>query len=82
MSKQFVRYGLTSVHHSGGSFAALRAIRAQGRLVHRANCKSDPAMVDSLIAPASAPGSATNGCASAPLPNIWPTDPSPSAQWR
>ena len=50
MSKQFVRYGLTSVHHSGGSFAALRAIRAQGRLVHRANYESDPAMVDSLIA--------------------------------
>ena len=31
MSKAFVRYGLTGVHHQGGDLAALQAIRARGR---------------------------------------------------
>ena len=35
ISKQFARYGLTSVHHSGGDLAALRDIRARGDLHHR-----------------------------------------------
>ena len=35
ISKQFVRYGLTSVHHSGGDLTALRDIRAKGDLHHR-----------------------------------------------
>jgi predicted amidohydrolase YtcJ len=35
ISRQFVRYGLTSVHHSGGDLAALRDVRARGDLLHR-----------------------------------------------
>ena len=35
ISKQFVRYGLTSVHHEGGDFAALQDVRARGELLHR-----------------------------------------------
>ena len=35
ISKQFVRYGLTTVHHSGGDIAALRDVRAKGELLHR-----------------------------------------------
>jgi predicted amidohydrolase YtcJ len=35
MSKQFVRYGLTSVHHEEGSLAGLQQIRKRGELLHR-----------------------------------------------
>ena len=56
MSQQFVRYGLTSVHHSGGNLAALRAIRGQGKLLHRISYESDSSVVDSLIAAGIATG--------------------------
>jgi predicted amidohydrolase YtcJ len=35
ISKQFVRYGLTSVHHEGGDLAAIQEVRARGELLHR-----------------------------------------------
>ena len=35
MSKQFVRYGLTSVHHEEGSLAGLQEVRKRGELLHR-----------------------------------------------
>ena len=35
ISKQFVRYGLTSVHHEGGDLFALQEVRARGDLLHR-----------------------------------------------
>jgi predicted amidohydrolase YtcJ len=35
ISKQFVRYGLTTVHHSGGDLVALRDVRTRGELLHR-----------------------------------------------
>lgn len=35
ISTQFVRYGLTTVHHSGGDLTALRDIRARNELQHR-----------------------------------------------
>src|SRR6185295_6408885 len=35
ISKQFVRYGLTTVHHSGGDLGALRDVRTRGDLLHR-----------------------------------------------
>jgi predicted amidohydrolase YtcJ len=35
MSKQFVRYGLTSVHHEEGSLAGLQQMRKRGELLHR-----------------------------------------------
>jgi predicted amidohydrolase YtcJ len=37
ISKQFVRYGLTSVCHEGGNLQALQQIRASGTLLHRAS---------------------------------------------
>ena len=35
MSRQFVRYGLTSVHHEEGSLEGLQQIRKRGELLHR-----------------------------------------------
>ncbi|MBV9742821.1 MAG: amidohydrolase family protein, partial [Acidobacteriia bacterium] len=35
ISKQFVRYGVTSVHHEGGNLMALQQVRARGDLLHR-----------------------------------------------
>src|SRR5262249_35958737 len=35
ISKQFVRYGLTSVHHEGGDLLALQQVRERGELLHR-----------------------------------------------
>jgi len=35
ISKQFVRYGLTSVCHEGGNLTALQQVRARGDLLHR-----------------------------------------------
>ena len=49
ISKQFVRYGLTSVHHSGGDLAALRDVRAQGRLHHRVSYELSGGMLNQAI---------------------------------
>jgi len=53
ISKQFVRYGLTSVHHEGGDLASLEAIRDSGELLHRVNFQLDDTelarMIDSGI---------------------------------
>nr|WP_243853779.1 amidohydrolase [Sphingopyxis panaciterrae] len=49
MSSQFARYGLTSVSHSGDDFAALQAIRADGKLLHRISYECDDAMLDHVI---------------------------------
>ena len=35
ISKEFARYGLTTVHHQGGDLAAIRDVRARGELRHR-----------------------------------------------
>ena len=35
ISKQFARYGLTSVHHEGGDLPAMQDVRARGDLQHR-----------------------------------------------
>lgn len=50
MSKAFVRYGLTSVHHEGGDLAALQAIRASGDLLHRVSYEAYPPFLDAMIA--------------------------------
>jgi predicted amidohydrolase YtcJ len=50
ISKQFVRYGLTSVHHEGGDLGALQEVRALGRLLHRVSYESSGRVLDSLIA--------------------------------
>jgi len=50
ISKQFVRYGLTSVHHSGGDLAALRDIRTRGDLNHRVSFELAGGTLNQLIA--------------------------------
>jgi len=50
MSKAFVRYGLTSVHHEGGDLAALQAIRVRGDLLHRVSYEAYPPFLDAMIA--------------------------------
>jgi predicted amidohydrolase YtcJ len=50
ISKQFARYGLTSVHHQGGDLAAIQDVRARGDLVHRVSFETGGAILDSLIA--------------------------------
>ena len=49
ISKQFVRYGLTSVHHEGGNLAALQDVRARGDLLHRVSYEVSGGMLDSMI---------------------------------
>jgi predicted amidohydrolase YtcJ len=50
ISKQFVRYGVTSVHHEGGNLSALQAVRARGDLKHRVSYESGGKMLDAMIA--------------------------------
>ncbi len=50
LSKQFARYGLTSVHHEGGNFSALLQARQDGELAHRVSYEPDQPMIDAMIA--------------------------------
>ena len=50
ISKQFVRYGLTSVHHEGGDLASIEAIRDSGELLHRVNFQLGDADLETMIA--------------------------------
>ncbi len=49
ISKQFVRYGLTSVHHEGGNLLALQQVRAHGDLKHRVSYESSGKQLDAMI---------------------------------
>jgi predicted amidohydrolase YtcJ len=49
ISKQFVRYGLTSVHHEGGNLAALQQVRAHGDLLHRVSYEANGAVLESML---------------------------------
>ncbi len=49
ISKQFVRYGLTGVHHQGGDLAAMQAIRAKGDLLHRISFETSGRMLDAML---------------------------------
>jgi predicted amidohydrolase YtcJ len=49
ISKQFVRYGLTSVHHEGGDLFALQQVRARGDLLHRVSYESNGKVLESMI---------------------------------
>ncbi len=55
ISKQFVRYGLTSVHHEGGNLFALQQVRARGELLHRVSFETSGNILEAMI---------TNGIAS------------------
>jgi predicted amidohydrolase YtcJ len=50
ISKEFVRYGLTSVHHEGGDFEAIQDVRQRGELKHRVNFQLYGRTLDSVIA--------------------------------
>jgi predicted amidohydrolase YtcJ len=50
ISKQFVRYGVTSVHHEGGDLSALQQVRARGELLHRVSYEATGKVLDSMIA--------------------------------
>lgn len=49
ISGQFVRYGLTSVHHEGGDLFALQQVRERGKLLHRVSYEPDGKMLDAMI---------------------------------
>lgn len=50
ISKQFARYGLTSVHHEGGDLAAIQDVRARGDLRHRVSYEPEAAVLEAMIA--------------------------------
>jgi predicted amidohydrolase YtcJ len=50
ISKEFVRYGLTSVHHEGGDLQAIQDVRERGELKHRISYESSGRVLDSMIA--------------------------------
>jgi predicted amidohydrolase YtcJ len=49
ISKQFVRYGLTSVHHEGGDLAAIQDVRARGELLHRVSYEATGQVLENMI---------------------------------
>jgi predicted amidohydrolase YtcJ len=49
ISKQFARYGLTSVHHEGGDLFALQQVRARGQLLHRVSFETSGDMLEAMI---------------------------------
>jgi predicted amidohydrolase YtcJ len=49
ISKQFVRYGVTSVHHEGGNLAALQQVRARGDLLHRVSYEANGRVLEAMI---------------------------------
>jgi predicted amidohydrolase YtcJ len=50
ISKQFVRYGVTSVHHEGGDLFALQQVRTRGDLLHRVSYEANGKVLDAMIA--------------------------------
>jgi predicted amidohydrolase YtcJ len=49
ISKQFVRYGLTGVHHEGGDLFALQQVRARGDLLHRVSYEAMDDVLEGMI---------------------------------
>ena len=49
ISKQFVRYGLTSVCHESGNLQALQEIRARGTLLHRVSYEAEGAELEAML---------------------------------
>lgn len=50
ISRQFVRYGLTSVHHEGGDLSALQQVRDRGALLHRVSYEPYEPVLGQMIA--------------------------------
>ena len=49
ISKQFVRYGLTSVHHEDGDLFSLQQVRARGELLHRVSFETSGETLEAMI---------------------------------
>src|SRR5260370_18508268 len=50
ISKQFARYGVTTVHHEGGDLFALQQVPARGELLHRGSYEANGKVLDAMIA--------------------------------
>jgi predicted amidohydrolase YtcJ len=50
ISKEFTRFGLTSVHHEGGDLFALQQVRTRGDLRHRVSYEVSGSMLEAMIA--------------------------------
>ena len=49
ISKQFARYGLTSVHHQGGNLQAIQEVRNRGELLHRVSYETSGRALEAMI---------------------------------
>jgi predicted amidohydrolase YtcJ len=49
ISKQFVRFGLTSVCHESGNLQALEQVRARGDLLHRVSYEAEGPQLEAMI---------------------------------
>ncbi len=49
ISKQFARYGLTSVHHQGGNLQAMQDVRARGELLHRISYETGGPALEAML---------------------------------
>lgn len=49
ISKQFVRFGLTTVHHEDGDLFALQQVRARGDLKHRVSYEMSGKVLEAMI---------------------------------
>jgi predicted amidohydrolase YtcJ len=49
ISKQFARYGLTSVHHQGGNLRAMQDVRGRGELLHRISYETSGRALEAMI---------------------------------
>ena len=49
ISRQFARYGLTSVHHQGGNLQAMQDVRARGDLRHRISYEASGRVLEAMI---------------------------------
>ena len=50
ISRQFARYGLTSVHHQGGDLEAMQDVRARGELLHRISYETSGRTLEAMMA--------------------------------
>jgi predicted amidohydrolase YtcJ len=49
ISKQFARYGLTTVHHENGNLQAMQDVRARGDLKHRISFETSGRVLEAMI---------------------------------
>jgi predicted amidohydrolase YtcJ len=50
ISKMFARFGVTTVHHEGGSLTAMQKVRSNGDLKHRISYEASGKELDAMIA--------------------------------